>query len=54
MIKFISLQTRPSPKVIAGLTNHFKNVDKKMAEAILNEVMDGGPLVKFTDIGKLY
>lgn len=41
-----------TPKVIAGLTSHFKNVDKKMAEAILNEVIDGGPVVSFSDIGK--
>ena len=29
-----------------------KNVDKKMADAILSEVIDQGPSVTFADIGK--
>ena len=30
-----------------------KGVDKKLAETILNEVIDSGPPVSFNDIGKL-
>ena len=34
------------------LANHLKNVDKKLAESIMNEIVDGGPIIKFSDIGK--
>lgn len=35
-----------------GLSAYFKNVDKKLARLILDEIMDNGPQVHFTDIGK--
>ena len=52
MFAFLSLQNQVSSRALAGLSSHFKNVDKKLADAILNEIIDGGPLIEFTDIGK--
>ena len=36
----------------AGLPERLKNVDKKMANLVLNEIVDQGPTVTFNDIGK--
>ena len=36
-----------------GLSSYFKNVDKKLAHLILNEIMDHGPATKFPDIGEI-
>ena len=36
----------------SGLSTYFKNVDKKLAHLILDEIMDQGPPVQFQDIGK--
>jgi len=33
---------------------NLKGVDKKLAETILNEIVDSGPSVIFHDIGKLF
>ena len=33
--------------------SNLRNVDKNLANMILNEVVDSGPTVKFDDIGKL-
>ena len=35
-----------------GISSLLKNVDKKLAHLILDEIVDQGPNVCFTDVGK--
>lgn len=41
---------RPSRKDLSSLK--LKNIDKKLAETIINEIVDSGPPVEFKDIGE--
>ena len=49
---FQSQNKRSRIQTKAGLPERLKNVDKKMANLVLNEIVDQGPTVTFNDIGK--
>ena len=45
-------RSQPSHRDIRQNIARLKNVDSKLANRILDEILDSGPKVKFTDIGK--
>ena len=49
---FQSQNKRSRIQKTSGLPERLKNVDKKMANLVLNEIVDQGPTVTFNDIGK--
>lgn len=46
------MKTMPQRNVKDIKNLNLKGVDKKLAETILNEIIDSGPAVSFQDIGK--
>lgn len=52
LLFFYQIKDQPVKK--KQLPSNLKNVDKKLANLILNEIVDSGPPVRFSDIGECY